>query len=95
MKKLESKICETCKKPFNWRKKWKKIGKTLNIVVKDAEEINMKKKHNLIDLLSSNNKIIIIPKTYTKKYIKRATNKDNVYFLDELIFLKIKKMFSL
>ena len=24
MKKLESKICETCKKPFNWRKKWKK-----------------------------------------------------------------------
>ena len=51
----------------------------------------MKKKHNLIDLLSSNNKIIIIPKTYTKKYIKRATNNDNVYFLDELIFFKNKK----
>ena len=72
----------------------KRIGKTLNIVVKDVKEINMKKKHNLIDLLSSNNKIIIIPKTYTKKYIKRATNNDNVYFLDELIFFKNKKMFS-
>ncbi len=59
--------------------------------MKDVEEINMKKKHNLIDLLSSNNKIIIIPKTYSKKYIKRATNNDNVYFLDELIFFKNKK----
>jgi len=79
------------KNPLIGEKSGKKIGKTLNIVVKDVEEINMKKKHNLIDLLSSNNKIIIIPKTYTKKYIKRATNKDNVYFLDELIFFKNKK----
>ena len=79
------------KSPLIGERSGKRIGKTLNIVVKDVEEINMKKKHNLIDLLSSNNKIIIIPKTYTKKYIKRATNNDNVYFLDELIFFKNKK----
>ena len=79
------------KSPLIGERSGKRIGKTLNIVVKDVKEINMKKKHNLIDLLSSNNKIIIIPKTYTKKYIKRATNNDNVYFLDELIFFKNKK----
>ena len=79
------------KSPLIGERNGKRIGKTLNIVVKDVEEINMKKKHNLIDLLSSNNKIIIIPKTYTKKYIKRATNNDNVYFLDELIFFINKK----
>ena len=59
--------------------------------MKDAEETNMKKKHNSINLLASNNKTIIIPKTYTKKYVKRATNQENVYFLDEFIFFKNKK----
>ena len=44
--------------------------------MKDAEEISMKKKHNLIDLLTSNNKTIVIPKTYSKQYVKRAINKD-------------------
>ena len=76
------------KNPLIGERSGKKIGTTLNTVVKDAEEISMKKKHNLIDLLTSNNKTIVIPKTYSKKYIKRAINKDNVYFLDELIFLK-------
>ena len=49
--------------------------------MKDVKEINMKKKHNLIDLLSSNNKIIIIPKTYTKKTYANtfAKHMQNVY----------------
>ena len=79
------------KNPLIGERSGKKIGTTLNTVVKDAEEISMKKKHNLIDLLTSNNKTIVIPKTYSKKYVKRAINKDNVYFLDELIFFKNKK----
>ena len=76
------------KNPSHGEKNGKKIGKKLNTVVKDVEEISMKKKHNLTDLLTSNNKTIVIPKTYSKKYVKRAINKDNVYFLDELIFFK-------
>ena len=48
------------KSPLIGERSGKRIGKTLNIVVKDVKEINMKKKHNLIDLLSSNNKIMIM-----------------------------------
>ena len=79
------------KNPLIGERSGKKIGTTLNTVVKDVEEISMKKKHNLIDLLTSNNKTIVIPKTYSKKYVKRAINKDNLYFFFKLIFFKNKK----
>lgn len=37
---LPSKICLVCKRPFNWRK----TGKKLNIVAKDASEAKRKSK---------------------------------------------------
>jgi hypothetical protein len=36
---LPEKTCLACQRPFTWRKKWEKIGKKLNIAVKDVEII--------------------------------------------------------
>jgi hypothetical protein len=34
---LPQKICLVCDRPFTWRKKWEKIGKTFAIAVIAAE----------------------------------------------------------
>ena len=39
----DEKICKTCRKPFTWRKKWKKTGQMYFTVVKGAEEVKIKK----------------------------------------------------
>jgi hypothetical protein len=44
---LPQKICLTCGLPYTWRKKWKKIGKKLNIAVNAAEERNEKSQLNI------------------------------------------------
>ena len=36
---LPSKICKSCNRPFNWRKKWKKTGKKFYTVQKNAVTI--------------------------------------------------------